>query len=113
MTRSIESKRRCRRMRGKFKAEAHRQSLAVALSAHAKEDQAFVDAVSIMREDAEIDDAIAKIRAIRANAKSVTADEIRAWKHDGHDPRRAGLTSEMPDDLRAIALEGLNQPYEP
>lgn len=29
-----------------FKAEAHRQSLAVAASAHADEDQAFVDAVS-------------------------------------------------------------------
>lgn len=29
-----------------FQAEAHRQSLAVAASAHAAEDQAFVDAVS-------------------------------------------------------------------
>jgi hypothetical protein len=29
-----------------FKAEAHRQSLAVATSAHAREDQAFIDAVS-------------------------------------------------------------------
>jgi len=29
-----------------FKAEAHRQSLAVARSPHAKEDQAFVDAIS-------------------------------------------------------------------
>lgn len=29
-----------------FKAEAHRQSLAVAESAHAREDQEFVDAVS-------------------------------------------------------------------
>lgn len=29
-----------------FKAEAHRQSLAVAASAHAADDQAFIDAVS-------------------------------------------------------------------
>jgi Protein of unknown function (DUF3018) len=29
-----------------FRAEAHRQSLAVAVSAHASEDQAFIDAVS-------------------------------------------------------------------
>lgn len=29
-----------------FKSEAHRQSLAVAVSAHAHEDQAFIDAVS-------------------------------------------------------------------
>ncbi len=29
-----------------FRSEAHRQSLAVAASAHAAEDQAFVDAVS-------------------------------------------------------------------
>ena len=29
-----------------FRAEAHRQSLAVAASAHATEDQAFIDAVS-------------------------------------------------------------------
>jgi Antitoxin MazE-like len=29
-----------------FKSEAHRQSLAVASSAHAHEDQAFIDAVS-------------------------------------------------------------------
>jgi hypothetical protein len=29
-----------------FRAEAHRQSLAVAASAHAVEDQAFIDAVS-------------------------------------------------------------------
>lgn len=29
-----------------FKAEAHRQSLAVASSAHADEDQAFIDAIS-------------------------------------------------------------------
>ena len=29
-----------------FKSEAHRQSLAVAASAHAREDQAFIDAVS-------------------------------------------------------------------
>ena len=29
-----------------FRAEAHRQSLAVATSAHAHDDQAFVDAVS-------------------------------------------------------------------
>lgn len=28
-----------------FKAEAHRQSLAAAASAHAREDQAFIDAV--------------------------------------------------------------------
>jgi hypothetical protein len=29
-----------------FRLEAHRQSLAVAASAHAREDQAFIDAVS-------------------------------------------------------------------
>jgi hypothetical protein len=29
-----------------FRSEAHRQSLAVAASAHAQEDQAFIDAVS-------------------------------------------------------------------
>lgn len=29
-----------------FKSEAHRQSLAVAASAHALEDQAFIDAIS-------------------------------------------------------------------
>ena len=29
-----------------FRAEAHRQSLAVAASAHAADDQAFIDAVS-------------------------------------------------------------------
>jgi Antitoxin MazE-like len=29
-----------------FRAQAHRQSLAVALSSHASEDQSFVDAVS-------------------------------------------------------------------
>jgi hypothetical protein len=29
-----------------FKSEAHRQSLAVAVSAHAHEDRAFIDAVS-------------------------------------------------------------------
>lgn len=29
-----------------FRAEAHRQSLAVAASAHAHDDQAFIDAVS-------------------------------------------------------------------
>jgi hypothetical protein len=29
-----------------FKSEAHRQSLAVAMSAHAAEDQAFIDAAS-------------------------------------------------------------------
>jgi hypothetical protein len=29
-----------------FRAEAHRQSLAVALSSHAQDDQAFIDAVS-------------------------------------------------------------------
>lgn len=29
-----------------FRAEAHRQSLAVATSAHALEDQAFIDAIS-------------------------------------------------------------------
>jgi hypothetical protein len=30
-----------------FAAEAHRQSLAVAVSPHADEDQAFIDAISI------------------------------------------------------------------
>jgi hypothetical protein len=29
-----------------FRAEAHRQSLAIAASAHAHEDQAFIDAIS-------------------------------------------------------------------
>jgi len=29
-----------------FRAEAHRQSAAVAASAHARDDQAFIDAVS-------------------------------------------------------------------
>jgi len=29
-----------------FRSEAHRQSLAIAASAHAREDQAFIDAVS-------------------------------------------------------------------
>ena len=29
-----------------FRAQAHRQSLAVAASAHAREDQAFIDAIS-------------------------------------------------------------------
>ncbi|SJM33790.1 antitoxin MazE family protein [Mesorhizobium delmotii] len=29
-----------------FRSEAHRQSLAVAASAHAREDQAFIDAIS-------------------------------------------------------------------
>ena len=29
-----------------FRSEAHRQSIAVAASAHAREDQAFIDAVS-------------------------------------------------------------------
>jgi hypothetical protein len=31
-----------------FKSEAHRQSLAVAASAHAREDEAFIDAVSVV-----------------------------------------------------------------
>jgi Protein of unknown function (DUF3018) len=34
-----------------FRAEAHRQSLAVAASAHAAEDQAFIDAASIWDEE--------------------------------------------------------------
>ena len=34
-----------------FQAEAHRQSLAVATSAHAREDQAFIDAVSDWRNE--------------------------------------------------------------
>lgn len=33
-----------------FQAEAHRQSLAVAASAHAADDQAFIDAVSVGEE---------------------------------------------------------------
>jgi Antitoxin MazE-like len=33
-----------------FRSEAHRQSLAVATSAHAREDQAFIDAVSDWRD---------------------------------------------------------------
>lgn len=39
-----------------FKAEAHRQSLAVAASAHAAEDQAFIDAVSALDVDDGSDD---------------------------------------------------------
>ena len=34
-----------------FRSEAHRQSLAVATSAHAHEDQAFIDAVSDWRDE--------------------------------------------------------------
>jgi hypothetical protein len=34
-----------------FRSEAHRQSLAVAASAHAREDQAFIDAVSDLRNE--------------------------------------------------------------
>ena len=34
-----------------FRSEAHRQSLAVAASAHAREDQAFIDAVSDWRNE--------------------------------------------------------------
>ena len=34
-----------------FRSEAHRQSLAVAMSAHAREDQAFIDAVSGWRDE--------------------------------------------------------------
>ena len=34
-----------------FKAKAHRQSLAVAKSAHAKADQAFIDAISDWRSE--------------------------------------------------------------
>jgi len=34
-----------------FRSEAHRQSLAVATSAHAHEDQAFIDAVSDWRNE--------------------------------------------------------------
>jgi Protein of unknown function (DUF3018) len=34
-----------------FRSEAHRQSLAVATSAHAREDQAFIDAVSNWRDE--------------------------------------------------------------
>lgn len=34
-----------------FKTEAHRQSLAVAKSAHARKDQAFIDAVSDWRDE--------------------------------------------------------------
>jgi Antitoxin MazE-like len=34
-----------------FRAEAHRQSLAVATSARAREDQAFIDAVSDWRDE--------------------------------------------------------------
>ena len=33
-----------------FKAEAHRQSAAVAVSAHALEDQAFIDAITDLSE---------------------------------------------------------------
>jgi len=34
-----------------FRSEAHRQSMAVATSAHAHEDQAFIDAVSALEFD--------------------------------------------------------------
>ena len=34
-----------------FRAEAHRQSLAVAASAHARDDQAFIDAVSDWKDE--------------------------------------------------------------
>ena len=34
-----------------FKAKAHRQSLAVAKSVHAKADQAFIDAISDLRSE--------------------------------------------------------------
>lgn len=34
-----------------FQSEAHRQSLAVAASAHAAEDQAFIDTVSVWGEE--------------------------------------------------------------
>jgi hypothetical protein len=34
-----------------FRAEAHRQSLMVAASPHAREDQAFIDAVSLWKEE--------------------------------------------------------------
>lgn len=34
-----------------FAAEAHRQSLAVARGSHAEEDQAFIDAVSVLNEE--------------------------------------------------------------
>ena len=34
-----------------FRSEAHRQSLAVATSVHAREDQAFIDAVSDWRDE--------------------------------------------------------------
>ena len=34
-----------------FKSEAHRQSLAVSASAHAREDQGFIDAVSTLDDE--------------------------------------------------------------
>ena len=34
-----------------FRAEAHRQSVAIAASAHAREDQAFIDAASDSRDE--------------------------------------------------------------
>lgn len=34
-----------------FRSEAHRQSAAIAASAHAREDQAFIDAVSDWRDE--------------------------------------------------------------
>ncbi|WP_296710898.1 hypothetical protein [Rhodoblastus sp.] len=52
---------------------------------------------------------VSKRRRRRMRGKLQAA---KAAARDG-DPRRAGRTSEMPDDLRALALDGLNQPYEP
>ena len=34
-----------------FRSEAHRQSAAIAASAHAREDQAFIDAVSVRSDE--------------------------------------------------------------
>ena len=47
-----------------------------------------------------------KRRMRRIRGKRRTATVARA------EPRHAGLTSEMPNDLRALAREGLRLPYE-
>jgi hypothetical protein len=47
-------------------------------------------------------------RRLLAQKGSIPADV--ALEIDG--PRLAGLTSEMPDDLRGLALEGVQKPYE-
>jgi antitoxin (DNA-binding transcriptional repressor) of toxin-antitoxin stability system len=40
--------------------------------------------LSRIRRETDIDALIAEVRAARARAKPVTADEILSWKHEGH-----------------------------